>query len=41
MSRAPTDAPLVVRDVLVIPTTFVEGDYPDAQRVPTLGGSND
>lgn len=28
MSRAPTDAPVVgVRDVLVIPTTFVEGDY--------------
>jgi hypothetical protein len=32
MSRAPTDAPVgSVRDVLVIPTTYIEGDYPDEQ----------
>lgn len=32
MSRAPTDASVVsVRDVLVIPTTYIEGDYPDEQ----------
>jgi hypothetical protein len=31
MSRAPTDASVVsVRDVLVIPTTYIEGDYIDA-----------
>lgn len=30
MSRAPTDAPVIaVRDVLVIPTTYVDGDYID------------
>ncbi len=32
MSRAPTDAPIVsVRDVLVIPTTYIEGDYPEEE----------
>jgi hypothetical protein len=32
MSRAPTDTPVVrVRDVLVVPTTYVEGDYPDEE----------
>lgn len=30
MSLAPTDAPMVgIRDVLVAPTTYVEGDYID------------
>jgi hypothetical protein len=30
ISRAPTDAPVsTVRDVLLVPTTYVEGDYPD------------
>lgn len=32
ISRAPTDAPVVsVRDVLLVPTTYVEGDYPDEE----------
>jgi hypothetical protein len=35
MSSAPTDAPVVtIRDVLVVPTTHVEGDYPGDLEQP-------
>ena len=35
MSRAPTEAPVVaIRDVLVVPTTHVEGDYPGEHEQP-------
>lgn len=35
ISRAPTDRPvLAIRDVLVVPTTIVEGDYPSLEEQP-------
>jgi hypothetical protein len=41
MSRAPTDAPVgSVRDVLVIPTTYIEGGYPDEQPLGMNGSSS-
>jgi hypothetical protein len=35
IARAPTDAAVVaIRDVLVVPTTIVEGDYPSQDEQP-------